>query len=150
MDATSRPNALSVPHLPLESSPPTLSEGIPTSIVAENSSPTQLSTNDPSQPLPDVSPPASSQGRPSTFSTYTANQNIDDRYEQHIADLEEHVHYLQNVNELTPTRPPAMPELARPSTFTGKPNESVDTWLFTMEQYLQLVHVPSNNKVIFT
>src|SRR4051795_3571325 len=40
-------------------------------------------------------------------------------------------------------------KLAKPKTFGGKSNESVDTWIFQVEQYFRITESPEDKKIPF-
>jgi hypothetical protein len=67
---------------------------------------------------------------------------------EYMQGIKKQMRELEQRNAVPTSEKPDLPKPAKPSTFSGKTGESVDTWIFTIEQYFKLVQVPTETRIL--
>ena len=67
---------------------------------------------------------------------------------EYMQQMKHQIKLLEKKATNTPPEKIDLPKPAKPSTFGGKTGESVDTWIFTIEQYFRLVKAPAETQIL--
>lgn len=68
---------------------------------------------------------------------------------EYIQQMKKQMKELERKASLTPQPDKIdLPKPAKPSTFGGKSGESIDTWIFSIEQYFKLMQAPTDTRIL--